>query len=217
MIDAYCERLGPGPWGEPVNALTNLAFILAALASWRLARRSGALTGGTAGLIGLMLAVAAGSALFHTFATTWARVLDAVLILGFQLGFLWRYLRRVTLLSPSRAALAVGGLLAASIAARFVPNANEWSVQYAPAAVGLIVLGAYHLRSRKRAPLALLAAAGTFLMALTFRTIDGPFCPSFPLGSHFLWHVLDALVMYLAIAGLVPNLPPRTPAPPKTG
>jgi hypothetical protein len=25
-IDAYCERLGPGLWAEPLNALTNLAF-----------------------------------------------------------------------------------------------------------------------------------------------------------------------------------------------
>jgi hypothetical protein len=36
-IDAYCERLGPGLWAEPLNALTNLAFIVAALiCAWRL-------------------------------------------------------------------------------------------------------------------------------------------------------------------------------------
>jgi len=40
MIDLYCERLGPGLWAEPLNALTNLAFLLTALASWQLARRS---------------------------------------------------------------------------------------------------------------------------------------------------------------------------------
>jgi hypothetical protein len=30
-IDAYCERLGPGLWAEPLNAVTNLAFIVAAV------------------------------------------------------------------------------------------------------------------------------------------------------------------------------------------
>ena len=35
-IDAYCERLGPGFWAEPLNAWTNLAFLLAALLAPRL-------------------------------------------------------------------------------------------------------------------------------------------------------------------------------------
>jgi len=39
MIDLYCERLGPGLWAELLNALTNLGFLVAALASWQLARR----------------------------------------------------------------------------------------------------------------------------------------------------------------------------------
>ena len=30
-IDMYCERTDPGLWSEPLNALTNLAFLLAAL------------------------------------------------------------------------------------------------------------------------------------------------------------------------------------------
>ena len=36
MIDLYCERLSPGIWAEPINALTNLAFLVAAFAAWRL-------------------------------------------------------------------------------------------------------------------------------------------------------------------------------------
>lgn len=34
-IDAYCERLGPGFWGEPLNAISNLAFCLTAWLVWR--------------------------------------------------------------------------------------------------------------------------------------------------------------------------------------
>ena len=29
QIDIYCERLGPGFWAEPVNALSNGAFLVA--------------------------------------------------------------------------------------------------------------------------------------------------------------------------------------------
>jgi len=32
-MDAYCERLGPGLFAEPLNALTNVSFLLAAWAA----------------------------------------------------------------------------------------------------------------------------------------------------------------------------------------
>ena len=31
QVDNYCERLAPGFWGEPINAFTNLAFLIAAI------------------------------------------------------------------------------------------------------------------------------------------------------------------------------------------
>ena len=39
MIDLYCERQAPGLGAEPINALTNLAFLVSAWATWRLMRR----------------------------------------------------------------------------------------------------------------------------------------------------------------------------------
>ena len=64
MIDLYCERLGLGLCAEPLNALTNLGSLVAALASWQLARRSESRDGSLASLIALMVAIGAGSALF---------------------------------------------------------------------------------------------------------------------------------------------------------
>ena len=84
MIDLYCERCGPGLLAEPLNATTNLAFLIAAWAAWVLARRLNSLSGGIQGLIFLTVSLGIGSALFHTFATAWARVLDVVPILLFE-------------------------------------------------------------------------------------------------------------------------------------
>ena len=36
QVDDYCERLGHGLLAEPANALSNLAFVAAAVALWRL-------------------------------------------------------------------------------------------------------------------------------------------------------------------------------------
>ena len=38
-IDMYCERTDPGLWSEPLNAVTNLAFLVAAALLWRRAGR----------------------------------------------------------------------------------------------------------------------------------------------------------------------------------
>ena len=42
-IDAYCERTDASYWSEPINAVTNFAFIIAALIMFR--RTSGMISG----------------------------------------------------------------------------------------------------------------------------------------------------------------------------
>jgi hypothetical protein len=65
-IDAYCERMGPGLWGEPLNALTNLAFLVAAvICALRLDAPRPPM--GMA-LVATLAAIGVASGLFHTFA-----------------------------------------------------------------------------------------------------------------------------------------------------
>src|SRR5215213_3318586 len=95
MIDAYCERTGPGLLAEPLNALSNVSFFIAAWAAWLLARRLGRLSAGVQVLLALALAVGVGSVLWHTLATPWALVLDIIPILLFVVCFIWLYTRSV--------------------------------------------------------------------------------------------------------------------------
>jgi hypothetical protein len=83
MIDLYCERAGPGLFAGPVNALTNIAFWIAAWAAWSLARRERVTGTSTSLLTALIVIIGVGSTLFHTFATGWARFLDEFPILVF--------------------------------------------------------------------------------------------------------------------------------------
>lgn len=207
MIDLYCERVDPGLWDEPLNALTNLGFLVAALASWQLARRSGAVDGSVAMLIALMATVGIGSTLFHIFATRWAWFLDLLPMLVFQLWFLWLYLRRVASWRPTFTTAAVAALLLSAVVASQFPDILNRSLIYVPALLILWILGAYHARTGKREPFVLLIAGGVFTLSLLFRTIDEPACPSIPLGTHFLWHVLNPVVMYLAFSSLLTNWP----------
>jgi hypothetical protein len=207
MIDLYCERLGPGLWAEPLNALTNIGFLVVAFASWHLARRSGAVTTPIAVLVALMVAVGIGSALFHTFATPWARVLDVVPILLFQLSFLWLYARRVVTLSRRTGLLAVAGVLALALVARLFPSLLNGSLTYVPALLVLTGLGVDHLRATRPAPAIVIAAAGLFALSILVRAVDQGVCAHFELGTHFLWHILNAAVLYLAFRGLIASWP----------
>ena len=51
------------------------------------------------------------------------------------------------------------------------------------------------------------AATGVFLVSFTARIIDQAICPVFPLGTHFLWHVLNATVLFLLIRAVILHAP----------
>lgn len=200
--DLYCERLGPGLLAEPVNALTNAAFFLAAWWAWRDARAAGRLDGTARALIGLLAAIGVGSALFHTFATGWARVLDELPILLLQLLYLWVYARRVIGAGRWLAAGLVAAYLALAIYCRgFGPLLNG-SLIYLPAMLMTLGLGLYHWRTQPRFRTGLLCAAGVLLTAIVLRTLDASVCDAFPLGTHFMWHLLVAGVAYLSLRAL---------------
>jgi hypothetical protein len=41
------------------------------------------------------------------------------------------------------------------------------------------------------------------------RSIDGAVCAYVPMGTHFLWHLLNGIVLYLSMRALILNLPRR--------
>ena len=204
-VDIYCERLGAGFWAEPVNALTNLFFIAAAWLAWRRAKSLHALSPGVKLLVGLLYAIGAGSFLFHTFAVGWAGLADVIPIMLFLFVYIWLYCREVAGLSIAAVMVVllvvalVGGL-----SGRF-PHALNGSLLYAPALLALLGIGIFHAAFPKNERYVLLGAAGLFLVSLTFRVVDNLICPCFPPGTHFLWHICNAAVLYLVLRGFLAN------------
>jgi len=203
MIDLYCERLAPGFWAEPVNALTNLSFLLAAFYAWRLAAKRQALSTGTWTLIALIAAIGIGSFLFHTFANGWSMAADVIPILLFQVTFLWIYGARVIGWSVSVRLGSVGLLVGGVAAGMRYPDLFNGSLRYLPAIVLLLGLGAYHWMNAASERGVLLLATGVLCVSLLFRSIDLSLCDTLPIGSHFLWHLLNGLVLYLVFRGLL--------------
>ena len=203
MIDIYCERTSAAFWAEPVNALTNLAFFVSAWAMWRLARQEGTLSPGVGLLIAVTAAIGAGSFAFHTLATFEAMLADVIPILIFQLVWLWLYARKVVEWDRMTTLLVVGGYLALSLLVARLPPALNGSIGYLPALAILLAIGAYHARAARTGQYDLLAAGTVLAVSLSFRTVDPELCEAFPLGTHFMWHLLNGLVLYLAARPII--------------
>ena len=205
MIDLYCERLGPGLLAEPVNALTNGAFLLAAWRLHQLSRHSnpGGATRdpGLLALAALALAIGVGSSLFHTFATGWALAADVIPILLFQLLVLLLYLRRRAGLALAPAAGLCLAFLLACLAGRSVPEVLNGSLAYAPSLMVLALLAWHQRQQGEKANLTW--ALGFFSLSLVFRSLDNALCPAWPIGTHLFWHLLNAVVLVLSGASLV--------------
>lgn len=205
-IDIYCERTGPHFWAEPVNALTNLAFVAAGLWGLRAVRRGGGDAFGEL-LCWWVVAIGIGSFLFHTFAnhlTMWADILP---IAGFTLAYTWFNLRRFMgmALGPALAIFLSFYVLAAVLTA-MVPDAlreaSNGSTGYLPPFLALVFFGALVIRAGNPVGWYNIAAAGIFVLSVTFRAVDPVICGSFPLGSHFMWHTLNGLMLGVVLAAV---------------
>src|SRR4028118_1078418 len=203
VMDAYCERVGMGLLAEPLNAFSNLSFLLAAWAAWVLASRTGNLSAGVRALIALGASVGVGSILWHTVPTMLTLILDSVPILIFIMWFIWLYARNVIGMRPPFAAASAAAFLVATLLDFPLAGVLHGALVYPPGLIVTLVLGVFHARERRVARFTLLAAAGVYLAALFFRTIDNEVCPVLPIGTHFLWHILIGLVTYLAMRPLI--------------
>lgn len=192
QTDAYCERLGPGLFAEPANAMTNVGFIVVGL--WLLPQSKGV----ERVLVVLLLLIGLGSGLFHTFATAWAGLADTVPIAGFVLVYVYASNRRV--LRHDSAVAAAGALAVLPYAA-----AAGWVFAQVPGLASSaiywpipLLIALYALRLRRRQPAVasgFAIGASILTLSLILRSIDSAVCEVFPVGTHFAWHLLNAAML----------------------
>lgn len=193
-VDAYCERLGPDYWAEPVNAITNGAFLIAAALMWGRSRGQP-----MAQALTIVLAViGVGSWLFHTHANRLTGIMDVLPILTFILLYVFAASRDFLGLAPWKAGLCTVAFVPYAAATvplwSMIPGLGS-SAGYAP--VPLLIL-IYAVILRHKAPdtaRGLAIGAGILVLSLTFRTLDEPLCGIIPLGTHFMWHILNAVML----------------------
>ena len=206
-IFAYCERgQNPAFWAEPLNAITNAAFIIAAVWCTRMWLRAPAGKQGVfeAFLIALLYAMGIGSFLFHTFAEPWAAIADTVPIGIFMVSYLAYALRRYIGLGWITIFVALV-LFFISLWQTSVVRCNggpcfNGSLAYSPALIALAAIGGWLIFKRHAAGWSVFGAGLIFMLSLPARTLDRDICPETALiGTHFLWHIFNGALLFVLV------------------
>jgi len=200
-VDIYCERLDASFWAEPINAISNLSFIVAGFFLWR--QKSSRST-----LIALLIIlVGLGSFSFHTYANRLTGLLDVLAIALYLLTFaflipkqwskssIWIQLGSVLL-------LLISIVLAQLLISQFRP-ALPWLPpgMYLGAWLALIIYAWVTRYSNTSAARFLWLAVIVFPLSLLSRQLDMPLC-DFIGGAHWAWHLFNGLTLYLSSYGL---------------
>jgi hypothetical protein len=241
----YCERgRDPAFWAEPLNAATNAAFIIAALAGIVMTARRPANQRSLWHWFFAVnfIAIGIGSFLFHTVPNLGTVKADTSPIGVFMLAYLIFAVRRfagaswfLTLAAVAAfiGAMAVAfnvqcwdgriGFLLENVPEGVRARCLNGSLGYVPALTAMVLTGVYLATiGHKAAPL-ILAAAATFTVSLACRALDQRLCADwivmgYRMGTHFLWHLLNALTLFLLLTAAIRHgskqevLPPRPKA-----
>ena len=193
QVDGYCERTDFTYWSEPLNALTNIAFIIAALILWR--RSAGVPMARM--LCAILFVIGVGSYLFHTHATRWAALTDVGPIGIFIVTYLFLVNRDAVPMRWGWAALATAGFL--PFVSILLPILNEipfvrisnlyWTVPI------LLLLYAGLLRRKTDITRGFVIGAALLSVSIIVRSLDEILCDLVPIGTHFLWHALNGVML----------------------
>lgn len=194
QFDRYCERTDLTYWSEPVNAITNAAFMMAAI--FMAGRTHSHFPSQLLCLI--LFVIGTGSYLFHTHATAWAALSDVAPIGAFILTHLFLVNLHVLALPRRVAVIATAAFV--PYAALLLPILDSipfirisnfyWTVP--------LLLVAYGIGLRRRKPRfarGLFTGAAILTISIIARSLDEILCPAFPLGTHFAWHCLNAIML----------------------
>ncbi len=199
-VDQYCERLDTSFWAEPMNALSNVAFIVAGLMLLRMWLKSPGHH-----IIGLLLVlnvlvIGIGSFLFHTFANRWSSLADVLPITVFIHGYLLLALHTYLHFKWWQAAAATLAFFAASplLGAALAPLMGS-SAFYIPALLAIFAVAIATREDNRHTSNALRDAGLIFAVSIAFRAADLAVCEALPQGTHPRWHLLNSFVLFLLV------------------
>lgn len=210
-IGHLCERGREGPWGEPLNTLSSLAFLYVAVALYRLYRKHSELKGLRVWDIRLLLAnvvcIGIASTVFHTVPNQYTELADITFIVAFINIYFFSAMIRIVKCGWYQTIICFFAYAGVThiLVAQF-PHAMNDSIGYLSSMMALIMIAVYLNMKRRLASRAFLVASLVGVVSLFMRVVDKEVCEVIPVGTHCLWHVLNATLIYILMRQLIRNV-----------
>ena len=207
-IDIYCERVDPSFWAEPINAISNISILLGSLCGlffvYRInsnnERKINKFQGYLAGFFGVITSI--GSFLFHTYANSLTILMDVIPISLFQLSVIHFFLHKTfkVRVSIRLIGILVFAFVSLSLDQDYFHKFFNGSMTYF-LSLFLLFGFSYWARAKKEFETAkgLLISGVVFLISLIARSLDMEICPSFSIGTHFIWHTLNGVLIFVIL------------------
>lgn len=206
-----CERHALGWMAEPLNVISSFAFMAVAISIYRYYKREEDLQRkwiwDVHALTFITFIIGFNSVLFHAFPNRTTELMDTLAIVFFIIIYFWSVLFRIGRCNLFQASICFIAFVGFShILVHQFPNALNDSIGYLSSMIALIMIAVHlHLKARPSSQHFMLAAI-IGVCSLFCRAIDREICSMLPIGSHFVWHTLNATLLYILLKQLVRNV-----------
>lgn len=206
-----CERTGVGLLQEPLNVISSLGFILVAALVYRYYHKHDDYKGQRIwdihALTFLTFIIGLGSMGFHSHPTIVTELIDIIPIVLFIVIYFTSTIFRITKVKPFEGAVVLVAFVGFThiLVAQF-PNALNDSIGYLSTMIALILIAIYLNMKRRSSARQYMLAAIIGVCSLSFRALDNELCDIVPFGTHFLWHTLNATLIYILMMQIIRNV-----------
>lgn len=201
-IDIYCERISPEIFSEPINFFTNIAFWVAFFLLLKKYHKKNYehvnLRIYSIILIFLVLIIGMGSFLFHLFGNVWSLLADTIPIMIFIILYLYLAVRFYLEQTQVISAFSIFLFLFLNYSLSYF-GVEEIS-SYLMALFSMLIIACIAYRKNKRnISYGLFLTSFIFMVSLGFRQLDLFTCTQFSHGTHWIWHILNSILLYTLV------------------
>ena len=201
-IDIYCERISPEIFAEPINFFTNIAFWVAFFLLLKKHNKKNYehvnLRIYSIILISLVLIIGTGSFLFHLFGNVWSLLADTIPIMIFIILYLYLAVRFYLEQTQVISAFSIFLFLFLNYSLSYL-GVEEIS-SYLMALFSMLIIACIAYRKNKRnISYGLFLTSFIFMLSLGFRQLDLFTCAQFSHGTHWIWHILNSILLYTLV------------------
>ena len=192
----YCERTSFDILSEPLNFFTNLCFIIFSvllLFNKSILDKKYAL---------LIFLIGVGSMLFHSIPNRLTGFLDVFFIISFIFYYIFTLYIKLNIKKYISAIISIAFIVICFVFGIISKNTLLGSSAfYLPIIFHILFLYLYFLKNKKIYMYhnLFLFILVLFSFSLLLRSVDLYLCNLFFIGTHFIWHILNALVLYLLV------------------